>query len=321
MRLRRCLPPRHLACTPAAAAAAAAAGGRDPWETLGVPRGASPEELKKAYRQQALKWHPDRHAAGGKAEAERRFKEVSAAYSALAAGGGAGAGGAGSPRGAGQAGQRQGSPWGGGAGAGAGAGGSWRHPGGMTPDEFSRAQADRLFREFFGRGDFQRVMQDIERMMRAEMRGRSPGGPFHSKRTMYRGMGRAEQEEVFGQFFGGGGFGDGGGATREVVQEYYTLPSGQRMRRTTTTTRQADGSVSKTIEEGPAEGPGAFRAGGGGGGVHAGGRQQEQSASGPSVGPVLQTLARGLMYQAARRMLPVVLSAIQRALRRLLLGR
>ncbi len=189
----------------------------------------------------------------------------------------------------------------------------------MTPDEFTRAQADRVFREFFGRGDFQRVMRDVERMMRHEMgrrgAGAGGGGPRHSKRTVYRGMGRAEQEDVFGQFFGGGA--GGGGASREVVQEYYTLPGGQRMRRTTTTTRRPDGSVSKTVEEGPAEGPGAFQ----GQSQSQSGWREEQPAGSQQVSPFLQTLARGLLYQAARRMAPVVLNAVQRLLRRLLLGR
>lgn len=51
------------------------------YERLGLSRDASPEEIKKAYRQVALKYHPDRN--DGSKEAEARFKEVTEAYEVL----------------------------------------------------------------------------------------------------------------------------------------------------------------------------------------------------------------------------------------------
>jgi molecular chaperone DnaJ len=54
---------------------------KDYYELLGVGREASPEDLKKAYRQMALKFHPDRNP-GDKAS-EEKFKEVSEAYEVL----------------------------------------------------------------------------------------------------------------------------------------------------------------------------------------------------------------------------------------------
>src|SRR3989338_5778142 len=58
-------------------------GKRDYYEVLGVSRNASADEIKKAYRNLALKYHPDRVSADRKKEAEERFKEISEAYEVL----------------------------------------------------------------------------------------------------------------------------------------------------------------------------------------------------------------------------------------------
>lgn len=60
---------------------------RDPYEVLGLKRGATLEEAKVAFRRHAQKWHPDRH--GGSKEAEAKFKEIKAAYELLEKEGGA----------------------------------------------------------------------------------------------------------------------------------------------------------------------------------------------------------------------------------------
>ncbi|MEX1012857.1 MAG: molecular chaperone DnaJ [Waddliaceae bacterium] len=53
----------------------------DYYSVLGVTKGATKEEVKKGYRKQALKYHPDRNP--GDAEAEQKFKEISEAYEVL----------------------------------------------------------------------------------------------------------------------------------------------------------------------------------------------------------------------------------------------
>lgn len=82
---------------------------RDYYEVLGLKKGASDEEIKKAYRKMAIKYHPDRNL-DNKEDAEKHMKEINEAYDVLkdpqkkaqydqfghdafSAGGGAGAGG------------------------------------------------------------------------------------------------------------------------------------------------------------------------------------------------------------------------------------
>jgi molecular chaperone DnaJ len=54
--------------------------GKDYYEVLGVPRGATKVQIKDAYRKLALQFHPDRNKSP---EAEARFKEISEAYAVL----------------------------------------------------------------------------------------------------------------------------------------------------------------------------------------------------------------------------------------------
>jgi len=55
----------------------------DYYDILGVTKSASADEIKKAYRKQALEWHPDKHSGTDKEAAERKFKEINEAYQIL----------------------------------------------------------------------------------------------------------------------------------------------------------------------------------------------------------------------------------------------
>lgn len=57
-------------------------GKADYYDLLGVSKSSTQDEIKKAYRRQALEWHPDKHK-DNKEAAEKRFKEINEAYQVL----------------------------------------------------------------------------------------------------------------------------------------------------------------------------------------------------------------------------------------------
>lgn len=56
---------------------------KDLYELLGVSKSATAQELKAAYRRQALQWHPDKHQGADKKSAEEKFKGINRAYEIL----------------------------------------------------------------------------------------------------------------------------------------------------------------------------------------------------------------------------------------------
>ena len=56
---------------------------RDYYETLGVPKNATDEEIKKSYRKLAMKYHPDRNQGDSSKAAEEKFKDAKEAYEML----------------------------------------------------------------------------------------------------------------------------------------------------------------------------------------------------------------------------------------------
>jgi len=125
---------------------------QSPHEILGIPQGASKDEIKKAYRKLALKYHPDRPEGD-----EAKFKQISAAYDQLTN--------PNKPR----------SPFG--------------SPGQGTPgpfgqqyhyQEYSRAEADRVFEEIFGEWAsqtdfFKNYMDEFHRIQEARHQAQRHG--------------------------------------------------------------------------------------------------------------------------------------------------
>lgn len=158
---------------------------RSPHEVLGIRPGALEAEIKKAYKALALKHHPDRNP-DDREGAERRFKEVSAAYAALTGGSGGGGASAGGP------------------------GGGF---GGGFPGGFSNEDAERLFREMMRGGGFpggggggygQQVQQEIFQGSDGRLRVRTTTVGPDGKR-------KVEEQEMGRNPFGGFGFGGPGG--------------------------------------------------------------------------------------------------------------
>ena len=54
--------------------------GKDYYKILGISKGASEDDVRKAYRKMALKFHPDKNKSAG---AEEKFKEIAEAYEVL----------------------------------------------------------------------------------------------------------------------------------------------------------------------------------------------------------------------------------------------
>jgi curved DNA-binding protein CbpA len=266
---------------------AAAASAEDDFSVLGVKPGCTEDELKKAYRREALKWHPDRHVGDAeKARAEARFKRISAAYQTLSAPGGregasygyssASSSGASSraaqaesARRAYEAYQRQ-------PGYGASSGTEFRYR-----QDFTRADADRIFREMFG-GDSSSFVRELERALR-EGHARGGFGPMGSVGGFAfrsRGFAPGDLEDMFNAVFGGqtqsGRRGDGSGYS-EVRESSYVNARGETVIRRVIRTRGPSGAVSESVTERVVS-PGAR------GGAYYGGSASSSSSYGAGSG-------------------------------------
>jgi molecular chaperone DnaJ len=146
----------------------------DPYRALGVERNALDADIKKAYRDKALHWHPDRNP-DNKEEAQKRFSEASQAYDVLK-----------TPETrreydlTGRVGGQAGNP-----------GGPGQH-GGFHRGPVSQADAERLFREAFGGhqgGDFNQILQQLlQQQMQQQAMQQGRFGNSGRPRVLQAGM-------------------------------------------------------------------------------------------------------------------------------------
>eukprot|EP01027_Heterolobosea_sp_BB2_P020696 GEZU01029563.1.p1 GENE.GEZU01029563.1~~GEZU01029563.1.p1 ORF type:complete len:345 (-),score=117.14 GEZU01029563.1:178-1212(-) len=142
------------------------------YEVLGVPKDAKEDEIKKAYRKLAMKWHPDKNP-NNKEQAEKKFKEISEAYEVLSDE---------EKRKIydmyGEEGLKGGVPPGG-----AGGAGGVRFegfPGGFSGFRFTASNPEDIFRQFFGGGGFGGGFGSDEEDADMHDFGGMGGGPFAS---------------------------------------------------------------------------------------------------------------------------------------------
>jgi len=238
----------------------------DPYVLLGVSPSCTADELKRAYRREALKWHPDRHPDGAeKTAAEARFKKISAAYQELSAPGGRQRASSASSRASTGGAARGGYGYSGGGAAedfARRAGGAYTYE---YRKDFTREDAERVFREMFG-NDSSSFIREIERALREQaMRGGRPGaggfpgggfgggfpgGPGFGGFTYSRGMSAYDLNDLFKTLFDAQATmrGDGGG-TNEVRETSYVNARGETVIRRVVRTRAPNGMVHESVTE------------------------------------------------------------------------
>ncbi|OMJ78801.1 hypothetical protein SteCoe_21329 [Stentor coeruleus] len=205
---------------------------QDYYEILGIPKSATDDQIKKAYRKLALKWHPDKNPEN-KNEAEQKFKEIGEAYSVLS-----------DPNkrtiydkygfegleGRGASGDFSG----------------FHH--------FNFTDASEIFRQFFGDNDpFADFFGDnmfggfggFGSNKKAKNTKKSPFSNF--------GFGGFDNDDFFSGFSGGSGFTSfsssssyGNGGISKSVQTVVETVNGKTVKKTVTTVKHPDGRVEKT---------------------------------------------------------------------------
>lgn len=228
---------------------------KDYYEILGVPKDSTADDIKKAYRKLAIKWHPDKNPENTKV-AEEKFKEIAEAYEVLS-----------DPK------KRDAYDRYGPAGLNPGYTGGFSSDsafssarGGSSFGSFERAQE--IFKEFFkddfgGRGFFSSPFFDDDedffgRKKQSDGRRNNRASPFEQFDSIFSNfgvgrMGGFDNEDFFSGSFNRmgsmGSMGGGFGGVSKSVSTSTIIKNGKKVTVTKTTTNNADGTSKTEVQE------------------------------------------------------------------------
>jgi len=211
----------------------AAAASKDPYEILGVARGASEKEIKAAYKKKALQFHPDRHMNEPEDVQKRmkaKFTEISNAYNSIVNGTPFGTADSSGFTGQGSGQWQQQGPGGGFSGF-----GGFRGPRGA---EYVYVDPEELFRRIF--------QEDVFRQGFGPSRGRAPDFHDFFRMAQQAAARQNAEEQRYRQK------GASSGTPRQVSveqQQHIRIVNGRRKMIITTVTSFSDGSQESQTEE------------------------------------------------------------------------
>jgi len=200
----------------------------DHYATLGIQKNATLDDIKKAYRKLAVKWHPDKNHSEGSSE---KFKEISHAYEILS-----------DPE------KRRTYDM---YGDGAFSNSNPNFSRGNNQRPFHFRSAEEIFREFFGgRDPFESIFQDDDNFFGPSPFSRGFGGshfggnsmfPSTFNSPMFQGASFSSSSSTFG---GGGGMGSSRSVSSQTV-----IRDGKKITQTTTTTVDSRGKKDVQTQE------------------------------------------------------------------------
>jgi DnaJ homolog subfamily B member 6 len=194
------------------------------YDLLDLKSDATNQQIKKAYRKKALKWHPDKNTVPNQEHAKKMFRKVSEAYQILV-----------DPE------KRQSyNQW--------GKNGPSFGSQNFTSDPFSFQDADFIFKQFFGGKDpFQSMFQNnvFSHIPLSGNNNRRSGNVFNE---MF-GVGPIGMQGVSNSFSRSSNSFNGGSYSQSVSTTTEVLPDGKRLTKTTTTITKPDGTRETKTEQ------------------------------------------------------------------------